>query len=102
MNVPDPEDSVKTGNAADSPSLDETMLIQGDTTPSATGGMRDRPEQWIGRRLGKYQITDLLGVGGMGVVLKAHDPSIERDVAIKVLPEPLSVLRQPVYFPDRL
>ncbi len=43
-----------------------------------------------GRRLGKYEITALLGVGGMGVVLKGHDPSIERDVAIKVLPADLS------------
>ena len=40
--------------------------------------------------LGKYEITGLLGVGGMGVVLKGHDPSIERDVAIKVLPADLS------------
>ena len=47
-------------------------------------------EQWVGRRLGKYEITALLGVGGMGVVLKGHDPSIERDVAIKVLPADLS------------
>lgn len=90
MTLPDPEDSFETGQAADSPVLDETMFIQGDTTPASNSGMRTRPEQWIGRRLGKYEITALLGVGGMGVVLKAHDPSIERDVAIKVLPSELS------------
>ncbi len=39
----------------------------------------------LGKFLGKYQVTGLLGQGGMGVVLKAHDPTIERDVAIKVL-----------------
>ncbi len=44
----------------------------------------------MGRRIGKYEITKLLGVGGMGVVLKGHDASIERDVAIKVLPAELS------------
>lgn len=90
MNLPHPEDSFETGQAADSSALDETMFIQGDTTPASNSGMRTRPEQWIGRRLGKYEITSLLGVGGMGVVLKAHDPSIERDVAIKVLPSELS------------
>jgi urea transport system substrate-binding protein len=90
MNEPDPDDSVKTQRDADPPSLDETMQIQGDTNPAAARGPRDRPEQWVGRRLGKYEITALLGVGGMGVVLKARDPSIERDVAIKVLPSELS------------
>ncbi len=71
-------------------SLDETMLLGGDTTPASTSGLQRSPEQWVGHRLGKYEITALLGVGGMGVVLKAHDPSIERDVAIKVLPAELS------------
>ncbi len=42
-------------------------------------------QQWIGKRLGKYQVTDVIGWGGMGFVLKAHDPTIERDVAIKML-----------------
>jgi len=46
-------------------------------------------EAWIGRTIGKYLITDVLGCGGMGVVLKAYDPIIERDVAIKVLAEHL-------------
>lgn len=90
MNLPDSNDSATPNSDANPPSLDETMLIQGDTTAATTGGMRDRPEHWIGGRLGKYEITALLGVGGMGVVLKAHDPSIERDVAIKVLPAELS------------
>ena len=48
----------------------------------------------MGRRIGKYEITHLLGVGGMGVVLKGHDASIERDVAIKVLPAELSANQQ--------
>jgi serine/threonine protein kinase/CheY-like chemotaxis protein/tetratricopeptide (TPR) repeat protein len=44
-----------------------------------------RPDDWVGKSLGKYGITGILGQGGMGIVLKAHDPLIDRDVAIKVL-----------------
>ncbi len=69
--------------------FDETMFIGGDAT-SPGNGSSDPWEQWKGRQLGKYLVTELLGVGGMGVVLKAHDAAIERDVAIKVLPAELS------------
>ena len=36
-------------------------------------------------RLGAYEVTGVIGVGGMGVVLKAIDPSLDRVVAIKVM-----------------
>ena len=42
-----------------------------------------------GTRFGSYEVAALIGVGGMGEVYRAHDPSLKRDVALKVLPEEL-------------
>jgi serine/threonine protein kinase len=40
-----------------------------------------------GTRLGPYEIVAPLGAGGMGEVYRARDTRLNRDVAIKVLPE---------------
>lgn len=40
-----------------------------------------------GAHLGSYEILDLLGAGGMGEVYRARDAKLDRDVAVKVLPD---------------
>jgi len=48
----------------------------------------------IGKTLGPYRILEQIGVGGMATVYRAYQPSMDRDVAIKVLPHYLSEDRQ--------
>jgi serine/threonine protein kinase len=40
-----------------------------------------------GTRLGPYEITAQIGAGGMGEVYRARDTKLDRDVALKILPE---------------
>src|SRR5262245_58022997 len=42
-----------------------------------------------GTRLGAYEIVGLVGAGGMGEVYRARDSRLERQVALKILPEDL-------------
>ena len=55
----------------------------GPTSTSSVDLVRERLQRLIE---GKYRIERLLGKGGMGQVFLAHDLTLEREVAIKVLP----------------
>src|SRR3989454_2039631 len=40
-----------------------------------------------GTRIGPYEVTSQLGEGGMGVVFRARDTKLQRDIALKILPD---------------
>ncbi len=70
------------GRKPDSSAGDETEVVGPGAAPGA--------ESFSGRTLGRYEVLSPLGRGGMGEVYLAHDPRLDRRVAIKLLPVHLS------------
>jgi ABC-type branched-subunit amino acid transport system substrate-binding protein len=67
------------------------MTVQDNTSVDVPApGSAAGTDVWGGKSLGKHQVISVLGRGAMGVVLKARDTLIEREVAIKVLPDELA------------
>lgn len=50
-----------------------------------------------GTRVGRYELHVLIGEGGMGQVYRATDPTLGRDVAIKILPSELATAAERLY-----
>src|SRR5688572_3784382 len=63
------------------PALEATAAGDG-SAPAAHGPARP---SWRGQKLDHFLVIDELGAGGMGVVLAAYDPELDRKVAIKLL-----------------
>jgi eukaryotic-like serine/threonine-protein kinase len=61
------------------------------SSPTDPGETRDWVKTWTRGSLGslgRFQLRERLGDGGFGEVLRAYDPRLDRDVAVKVLKQP--------------
>jgi serine/threonine protein kinase/Tol biopolymer transport system component len=67
----------------------ESALLDAPALDTAARAMAEA-HQFVGRRLGVYEVTAFLAAGGMGEVYKARDSRLDRTVAIKILPPDLA------------
>ena len=74
------------GMSADADAFDTTLLAESGPRKSVES-TRSELQRWVGCSLDHFDVIEPLARGGMGAVFIGHDRSLDRRVAIKVLPE---------------
>ena len=76
------------GTAINGAVLPKTVLVPGDMVrvgDSVFSFLATQDDPWVGKALGGYRLKARIGRGGMGTVYRAHQLSLEREVALKIL-----------------
>ncbi len=85
-----PSHTEKTQQNVAEGTIDGLISVSGYTGSDSDQKGYPRMNELIGRKLGQYEITGVLGEGGMATVFRAYQTSVRRDVAIKIIESKLA------------